>query len=99
MTDPRRLPRRLHRHGRYGRLPPNSKYVGRGRRARFGNPFVVGTHGTAEECVKQFIAINEHDQAFRALVRRELAGFDLACACPEDAPWCHADVLLRWANG
>jgi hypothetical protein len=30
-------------------------------------------------------------------VRRELAGRDLACWCPEDEP-CHADVLLRVAN-
>jgi hypothetical protein len=29
---------------------------------------------------------------------RELAGRDLACWCPLDAP-CHADVLLELANG
>ncbi|MFG3340564.1 DUF4326 domain-containing protein [Glycomyces sp. NPDC048151] len=31
-------------------------------------------------------------------VRTELAGKDLACWCEPDAP-CHADVLLRVANG
>lgn len=31
-------------------------------------------------------------------IRRELAGHDLACWCPLDAP-CHADVLLRIAEG
>lgn len=30
-------------------------------------------------------------------IRRELAGKDLACWCPLDAP-CHADVLLKIAN-
>lgn len=32
------------------------------------------------------------------MVRRELAGKDLACWCPLDQP-CHADVLLELANG
>lgn len=31
-------------------------------------------------------------------VRRELRGKDLACWCTPDGP-CHADVLLRIANG
>ncbi len=34
---------------------------------------------------------------FRAVVRTELAGRDLACWCPLDQP-CHADVLLEIAN-
>ncbi len=32
-------------------------------------------------------------------IRRELRGKTLACWCPLDAPWCHADELLRIANG
>jgi hypothetical protein len=32
------------------------------------------------------------------LIRRDLAGKDLACWCPLDAKWCHADVLLEIAN-
>jgi len=31
-------------------------------------------------------------------VRRELAGRDLGCWCPEWADWCHGDVLLEVAN-
>lgn len=27
-----------------------------------------------------------------------LRGRDLACWCPVDAKWCHADVLLELAN-
>lgn len=34
---------------------------------------------------------------FKAMARKELAGKDLACWCPLDAP-CHADVLLELAN-
>jgi hypothetical protein len=30
-------------------------------------------------------------------LRRDLAGYDLACWCPLDQP-CHADVLLELAN-
>jgi hypothetical protein len=32
-----------------------------------------------------------------AAARRDLAGRDLACWCPEGVP-CHGDVLLRWAT-
>lgn len=28
----------------------------------------------------------------------ELRGHDLACWCPLESPWCHADVLLEIAN-
>lgn len=34
-----------------------------------------------------------------AHIRRGLAGKDLACWCPLDQPWCHADVLLLISNG
>lgn len=37
------------------------------------------------------------DAPSREEIRRELAGKDLACWCPEGQP-CHADVLLRIAN-
>jgi hypothetical protein len=37
------------------------------------------------------------DAPSREEIRRELAGKDLTCWCPEDQP-CHADVLLRIAN-
>lgn len=40
---------------------------------------------------------SENGRAFRDLVRRQLAGKDLACWCPIDKP-CHADVLLEIAN-
>lgn len=35
---------------------------------------------------------------YAEFVRQELAGKDLACWCPKDSP-CHADVLLKIANG
>jgi len=35
--------------------------------------------------------------AFRKAIRKELAGKNLMCWCPEDQP-CHADTLLEIAN-
>lgn len=40
----------------------------------------------------------ERTVGFAARVRAELAGRDLMCWCPVGEP-CHADVLLRLANG
>lgn len=57
---------------------------------------------TAAQAVQSFrnaeIYQWENDPEFRELLRRELAGRDLACWCPLDQP-CHADVLLEIANG
>ena len=39
----------------------------------------------------------EYEDDTLVAIRRELAGRDLCCWCPEDQP-CHADVLLRLAN-
>lgn len=83
------------------------------RPTKWGNPFVVGIHGTHAECVHRFallcagyvcisdqkIEVREQKQ-FIDLVRNEveaLAGHDLACWCPLNAT-CHADVLLAIAN-
>ena len=66
-------------------------------RSPWGNPYEKGTYGTAEQCVRLYIAHHTDDAAFRARVRTELAGKDLACWCKPGEP-CHADVLLRWAN-
>ena len=63
----------------------------------WGNPYEKGKHGTAEQCVRLYIARYTDDAAFRARVRKELAGKDLACWCKPGDP-CHAEVLLRWAN-
>src|SRR5262245_41584679 len=88
---PRRIRWRAHTLG--WKKPVNTKYVGRP--SPWGNPYKVGRDGTAQECVQLFIAKYEHDSAYRARVRTELAGYDLACWCREDAPWCHANVLLQ----
>lgn len=42
------------------------------------------------------LRLNAGCQALEAV--RQLRGHDLACWCPVDAEWCHADVLLELAN-
>lgn len=73
---------------------------------RWGNPYRVGDphpeHGrpmTAAEAIELY-RVHLGPGGDRALdlhaVRAALAGRDLACFCPLDAP-CHADVLLALA--
>lgn len=104
-------PQRIQRKRSKGwKMPANTVYVGRG--SRWGNPFKVGEHGTAAECVKKYAdeALpythrpphnTLHDfyisAAFIEDVQHELRGKNLACWCAIDAP-CHAEVLLQIAN-
>lgn len=53
---------------------------------------------TREQAVESFRNSMEHDPDWVAVIRRELAGRDLACFCPLDLA-CHADVLLEIASG
>lgn len=93
------------------RMPPDTVKVDRS--TKWGNPFVVGTHGTREHCVDLFakmlagyICVSngpaiEVQQTYRAMALArldELKGKNLACWCPLNAP-CHADALLKLANG
>lgn len=92
------------------RMPPNTVCVTRG--TEYGNPFKVGVHGTAEECVQRYIEMvmpyTHHGErnglddfllsvAFIETVQAALSGKNLACWCREGAP-CHADFLLKIAN-
>ena len=91
------------------KMPANTVKVDR--TTKWGNPFVVGEHGTRAECVRLFefmlggylciSEINADKQIeYMTMARRareQLRGKNLACWCPTDAP-CHADVLLVMAN-
>jgi hypothetical protein len=91
------------------KMPENTVKVDR--TTKWGNPFIVGEHGTRAECVRLFeyllggllcISANncEAQEAYMAMARcdlEQLRGKNLACWCPLDAP-CHADVLLVMAN-
>lgn len=93
------------------RLGPDA--VNCARPGRWGNPFVVGVHGTRAQCVSSFVnlalgfislsasvEVTAQRMMHRRIARRavaDLGGRDLACWCSLDGP-CHADVLLVLAN-
>lgn len=91
------------------KMPSNTVKVDRS--TKWGNPFVVGRHGTLTECVDDF-----HMMVAYKLIRgdadtkaqadyinllskgiEELRGKNLACWCPVGSK-CHADILLHIAN-
>ena len=76
-----------------GGIPDGAVYIGRG--SPYGNPFVIGKHGTRTEVIQKF-----REQLFSVLhdkeVQKELLkldGKDLVCFC-KPAP-CHGDVLIE----
>lgn len=90
-------PRRVQLSRKAGwRKPENTVVVARP--TRFGNPFRV-VDGNRDRAVRLFekTVVGFGDFTFER-IRAELAGKNLACWCPLDAP-CHADVLLEIANG
>lgn len=85
------------------------------RPTKWGNPWKVGSTGwtvgpdrvinrephpplTAEQAVESYRNDIAGDDTYIAIIRRDLGGKDLACWCRIGEP-CHADVLLRIANG
>ncbi|MEO7222046.1 MAG: DUF4326 domain-containing protein, partial [Devosia sp.] len=81
------------------RMPPNTVKVDRS--TPFGNPYQAGQDGDGSRAMlvqlfRAFIARPEQ-AVFRAAVRQELSGKNLACWCPLGEP-CHADVLLEIAR-
>lgn len=105
------IPIRIQRKRSKGwRMPKNTVYVGRG--SKWGNPFVVGHDGNANEVIKKFAAYvfpynhSPPDNGLKELfisnlmrqeITSELKGKNLACWCPLSSE-CHADFLLKWAN-
>lgn len=67
-----------------------------GRPSKWGNPFVVGVHGSRSEVIAKYIALKENDAEFIAEAKRELKGKNLGCYCAPQA--CHGDWLLKIAN-
>lgn len=80
-----------------GIVPPGAVNIMRG--SPFGNPFVIGVHGTRDEVISKYRAwlwdkVCKND-GFASRVR-SLHGKDLCCCCAPAA--CHGDVLERAAE-
>lgn len=105
------MPERIQlRRTRGWRKPEGAMVVSRP--SRWGNPFKIGepfrfvengdwvmgvvpSRTAAVDLFRRFL-VARPDLA--DMVRSELAGLDLCCWCPAGEP-CHADVLLKVANG
>ena len=78
-------------------IPTDAVFIGRP--SKFGNPFVIGTHGTREEVLASFrewLITTEDGRAVARAAASELPGKDLICFCAPEP--CHGDVLLDIAN-
>lgn len=96
------MPERIQRKRTRGwRMPEGAVYVGRP--SRCGNPWSGAGAGEKFADRMALRAVGDPASGLSGYpsdeeIRAELAGKDLACWCPPGAP-CHADVLLRIANG
>jgi Domain of unknown function (DUF4326) len=66
-----------------------------GRPSKWGNPFVVGSHGERGECIALYEGRLRENAALMAALD-ELRGLVLGCWCAPRA--CHGDVLVALAN-
>jgi hypothetical protein len=73
-------------------LPTGAVYIGRP--SKWGNPFVIGKHGSRAEVIARFERYLLASPLMASL--HELRGKDLVCWCAPCA--CHGDVLVRLAN-
>lgn len=97
LTQPSGSPRRVQRKRTKGwRMPKNTVSVCRP--GKWGNPYVVGNDGVFGPLSPDAAVALYERHVVPHLPVHELRGKNLACFCPLDQP-CHADVLLRWANG
>ena len=71
----------------------NEVYIGRG--SKWGNPFVINTHGTRKQVIDKYREwLWKQDSLINSLP--ELRGKTLLCYCkPQD---CHGDVLAAICN-
>lgn len=74
--------------------PGNAVLIGRP--SPWGNPFVIGTHGTRTEVIARYEQWVRGQPAMIEAIKRELRGKDLVCYCKPAA--CHGDILYQIAN-
>lgn len=75
-------------------ITPGAIYVGRP--TKWGNPFVVGKHGSRHQVVMKYRAYIRSNKRLMAQLQ-ELAGHDLVCWCAPAE--CHAHVLVELVEG
>lgn len=74
-------------HNKYHNTAPrDAVYIGRG--SPYGNPFVIGKHGTREEVIERY-----EREVLPTLDVEPLRGKHLVCFCAPKA--CHGDAIMR----
>lgn len=78
----------------------NSKYskydVYVGRPSKYGNPFILGRHGTRDQVIEKFRAWFYTQPSLMVDAKQELVGKRLGCHCSPKP--CHADVLVEYVD-
>lgn len=72
-------------------LKASGRLVRIDRRTKWGNPFVVGTHGDRDEVIARYADYFDNNELLQAHLY-ELRGMALACWCAPQP--CHGDVLV-----
>ena len=81
-------------HNKYkSTAPADAVYIGRP--TKWGNPFVIGPHGTRQEVVQKYKDYILSNQSLLSQLH-ELRGKDLICFCAPQQ--CHGDILIELAN-
>lgn len=83
------MPRVFNKHRDRTIITPDAVYCGRG--SPYGNPFIVGIHGTRDEVCDRF-----EREVLPTLDVSALRGKDLICFCKPRR--CHCDPILTKAN-
>lgn len=74
--------------------PKEAVYIGRG--SPWGNPFVIGIHGTRDEVVDRYEQSVLSNPEMIAEIKKHLRGKHLVCFCTPQR--CHGEILLAIAN-
>ena len=72
---------------------PYDIYIGRP--SIYGNPYIVGIHGSRQECIHAFKQLILQNRSLLALIP-SLCGKTLGCWCKPNA--CHGDILAELAD-
>lgn len=74
--------------------PKDAVYIGRP--SKWGNPFVIGEHGTRFEVIQKYEEYLLNSPELMSCIVKELRGKDLVCFCAPHP--CHGHVLMKHAN-
>ena len=80
----------------HGKIPAGAVYIGRG--SKWGNPFVIGTHGDRDAVCEQHRRhlMDQYESGDVTLQQlADLQGKDLVCYCAPAR--CHGDTLVKAA--